>query len=113
MSIDRLISRNPLACALVLVHTLLWGACVWIELDDAWNDMNPTMAVGMAMYAMDVPIHWLPRSGFEIKEINGIYAATVLFLGTAMWFTIGMLITLAFRGLRRISIRKIPLTNGV
>jgi hypothetical protein len=112
MSIDRFISRNPLACALVVLHTLLLGVCVWIQLDGAWNDMNPTMVVGMAMYGMDAPIHWMLGSWLDMKELPGTYATALLVLGTALWFIIGTLLTLAYRGLRRTSMLRKRLTDA-
>ena len=90
------------------MHALLVRAWAWIELDNAWNDMNPTMLVTMALYVVDYPIHWVLRLLIDNVQRTGTYLTATLVLGTLFWFAVGELLTLACRGIRRISVRRRP-----
>jgi uncharacterized membrane protein len=113
MIIDRFIRRNWFACLLVTLHTLLVGAYAWIELNDAWNDMNPTLLVMMALYVVDYPIHLALRPLINNAESIGTYLAALFMLGGAFWFIVGTLVTYACRAVRQLFIGGRPATNGV
>jgi hypothetical protein len=106
MSIDRFIRRHPLACVLVALHTLLVGAYVWIELNHAWNDMNPTMLVMAGLHLADFPIHLLLHPLFDGVEQTGSYLAALLVIGGAYWFAMGSLIEFAWRQVVRFPNRR-------
>ena len=110
MSIDRFVSRHWFALLLAALHTILVGAWAWIELDNAWNDMNPTMLVMMALYVVDYPIHLLLRPFIDNVEQTGTYLAATLVLGGAFWFTVGTLISYACRALRHMTVGRCPAT---
>ena len=97
MSIDRFVSRHWFALSLVGVHTLLIGAFAWIELDHAWNDMNPTMLVMAALHVGDYPVlHLLDAVGFT-NEHMGTYLTVLALVGGMFWFGIGLTIEAVFR----------------
>ena len=106
MSIDQFIRRHSLACLLAAIHTLLIGAYAWIELNHAWNDQNPTMLVMAALHVGDYPVAALLHPIFDGTERLGTYLATLLIVGGAYWFSIGTVITYAWRGIRRLSNRR-------
>jgi hypothetical protein len=102
MSIDRFFRRHPLACILVALHTLLVGAYAWIELNHAWNDMDPTMLVMAGLHLADYPIHLLLQPLFDRVDQTGSYLAALLVVGGAYWFAIGAIIEFAGRRLLRL-----------
>ena len=89
MSVDRFIARNRMACALFALHTLLIGAYAWIELNHAWNDMNPTMLVMAAFHIFDYPVHLALQPFFAGGQQLGSYLVATLIVGGAFWFAIG------------------------
>jgi hypothetical protein len=89
MSIDRFISRHPFACTLVIIHSLLVGAFACIELNNAWNDENPTMLVMAALHVGDYPVAAVLHPIFDGADRLGTYLATLLVVGGAYWFAIG------------------------
>src|SRR5262245_19820245 len=97
MNIDRFIRRHWFACLLVALHTLLVGAYAWIELDDAWNDMNSTMLVMVAMAKIDYPIHLLLQPLINNQQSTGTYLAALLVLGGAFWFAVGTIVSYVSR----------------
>jgi len=112
MSLDQFVSRHRFALALVVLHTLLVGAYAWIELDDAWNDMNPTMLVMAALHVVDYPIHLVLHPVSNNVEHTGTYLAALLVLGGAFWFVLGMLVTYACRAARQLMFGRQPAANG-
>jgi hypothetical protein len=108
MSIDRFASRYWFGLLLVALHTLLVGAWTWIELDDAWNDMNPTMLVMAALHIVDYPIHLVLRPFIDNVEQTGTYLAATIVLGGMFWFVVGTLVAYACRALRQIAIARRP-----
>lgn len=112
MSIDQFAGRHRFALALVVLHTLLVGIYAWIELDDAWNDMNPTMLVMAALYIVDYPIHVVLRPLINNFEHTGTYLALLLVLGGAFWFVVGMFVTYACRVARQLMFGRQPAANG-
>lgn len=113
MNIDRFVHRHWFALTLVAVHTLLIGAYAWIELDHAWNDMNPTMLVMAALHVADYPLLQLLQPIFHNVDRPGTFLAVLLVLGGAYWFALGMLVTCACRGVRNLFISSRPVANGV
>lgn len=97
MSIDRFISRYWFALTLTGLHTLLVAAWAWIELNDAWNDMNPTMLVMAALHVVDYPIHLVLAPLVNLAQNTGNYLASLLLVGGAFWFVVGSLISFAVR----------------
>jgi hypothetical protein len=97
MSLDRFVARNWFACTLVLLHTLLIAAWAWIELDDAWNDMNPTMLVMAALHVADYPIHQLLRLIFSPATGTGTVLAATLAFGGLFWFGVGLVAAAVIR----------------
>lgn len=97
MSIDRFIGRHRLASLLVALHTLMVGAFVWIELNHAWNDMNPTMLVMAALHVFDYPVNAVLQPLINSAENLGTYLAALLVLGGVFWFIVGTLITFAWQ----------------
>jgi hypothetical protein len=112
MSTDRFISRHWFACLLVALHTLLVGIYAWIELDHAWNDMNPTMLVMMSLHVVDYPVHQVLRHLISIQESPGTYLAVLLVAGGAFWFALGTGVTYACRSARHLLFGGHPATNG-
>lgn len=113
MSFDRFIGRHWFACLLVALHTLLVGIYAWIELDKAWNDMNPTMLVMMSLYVIDYPIHQLLRPLINGTESTGTYLVVLAILGGAFWFAVGTAVTYVSRGARHLFLPRRPAANGV
>ena len=113
MSIDNFIHRNRLACLLMALHTLLVGAYAWIELNHAWNDMNPTMLVMAAMHVVDYPIHLVLSPFFGAGQQVGSYLFATLILGGIFWFAIGWCLSHAYRTVRQLVVRQQPMANGV
>jgi hypothetical protein len=105
MSIDLLVSRHWFACLLVVLHTLLVGVYAWIELDDAWNDMNPTMLVMLAIATIDYPIHLVLQPLINNQQSIGTYLAATLVLGGAFWFAMGTIVTYVCRQMKHTFIR--------
>jgi hypothetical protein len=101
MNINRFITQNWFALSLVSLHTLLVGAWAWIELDGAWNDMNPTMFVMAALYIVDYPIHFVLHPLINQFENTGTYLVATLVAGGTFWYAVGWLFTLFARALRR------------
>jgi hypothetical protein len=97
MSIGGFVSRNWFACLLVALHTLLVGAFAWIELNDAWNDMDATALVMAGLYTVDYPIHLVLPPLIDSSQNTGIYLAVLLVLGGAFWFLVGAAVTYLFR----------------
>lgn len=112
MSINRFAKRYWLALLLVGLHTLLIGLWAWIELDDAWNDMNPTMLVQVAFYVADWPIHWVLHPWIDSVARTGTYLAATLALGTLFWFAVGVVLTAGCRALWRLRIWRRPAAGG-
>ena len=104
MSKDRFVSRHWFALSLVALHTLLIAAYAWIELDDAWNDMNPTMLVMAGLHVVDYPIHMLLQPLFQGGDNLGSYLTTLFVLGGAYWFAIGTMLTHVLRTARKLLI---------
>jgi hypothetical protein len=79
-----------------MLHALLGGTAVAIEIFDAWNDMNPTMLVWMAFHYIDYPL-WMLVTTFA--PVNSSAMAEIVFVavvGTLAWFAVGLLIQFAF-----------------
>lgn len=112
MSIDQFVGRHRFALALVALHSLLVGAYAWIELDGAWNDMNPTMLVMAALHVVDYPIHLVLHPLINNVEDTGTYLAALLVLGGAFWFVVGLLVTYACRAARQLMFGGRPAANG-
>jgi hypothetical protein len=108
MSIDQFLNRHRFACFLVALHTLLVGAWAWIELNDAWNDMNPTMLVWVAFRVFDYPIHVILHPLIDNVGHTGNYLAATLVLGGAYWFAIGTFAAQVSRWVRRLPIWRRP-----
>lgn len=101
MNLDRFVRRNWLACMLVVLHTLLVAAWAWIELDNAWNDMNPTMLVMAALHVADYPVHQLLRLVLSPSTGTGTILAATLVLGGLFWFGIGLVAAAIVRWIGR------------
>ncbi len=100
MSIDNFIKRHWFALSLVSLHTLLVIAFAWIELDNAWNDMNPTMLVMAALHVGDYPVlHLLDALGFTVEQM-GTYLVMLSITGGLFWFGIGLAIESICRAAR-------------
>jgi hypothetical protein len=113
MSIDSFVRRHWFALLLLALHSLLVGAWAWIELDNAWNDMNPTMLVMAAFHIVDYPIHALLQPLIPVAEHTGTYLAAALVLGGAVWFAVGWLMGYAVRESRRFfTSRRVAATHG-
>ena len=97
MRIERFLQTHWFALMLVGLHALLIGAWAWIELDNAWNDRNPTMLVMAALHLLDYPVHALLKPWIDSVERTGTFLAALFVLGSLYWFIIGSLIALAFR----------------
>lgn len=104
MSIDSLVKRHWFACLLVALHTLLVSAYAWIELDHAWNDMNPTMLVMLAMAKIDYPIHLVLQPFINNQQSIGNYLVATPVLGGAFWFAVGSIVTYGCRQLKNVFI---------
>lgn len=113
MSIEHFVRRNWLASLLVGLHAVLVFAWTWIELDDAWNDMNPTMLVWSAFFVVDYPIHWVLNSWIDSVQQTGTYLAAILVLGSIYWFAVGSLAACACHGLHRLWLGHRPAHNGI
>jgi hypothetical protein len=101
MSLDRFVARNWFACTLVVLHTLLVALYAWIELDDAWNDMNPTMLVMAALHVVDYPIHQLLRLVISPATGVGTFLAATLVLGGLFWSGVGLVAAAVTRWIAR------------
>jgi hypothetical protein len=112
MSIDAFVRRNLFPLLLLTLHTVLVGAYAWIELDHAWNDMNPTMLVMAALHVFDYPIHLVLHEFVNMGQQIGTYLATLLVLGGAFWFSVGWLISRACRAILHMASSRQPITNG-
>jgi uncharacterized membrane protein len=112
MNINQFAARNWFAWLLVALHSLLVGAYAWIELDNAWNDMNPTMLVMVGLHVIDYPIHVILQPLIDNVEQTGTYLAATLALGGTFWFGVGSIITFAARMLHHIMLGYRPATNG-
>lgn len=113
MSIERFLNHHWFACFLVALHTLLVGTWVWIELNDAWNDMNPTMLVWFAFRVFDYPVHLILHPFIDNVAQTGTYLAATLVIGGAFWFAIGTLAAHACRWVRRSPICRRPAHSRV
>ena len=109
MSVDRFIAHNRIACTFVAIHTLLIGAYACIELNHAWNDMNPTMLVMAAFHIVDYPIHVVLRPFFAGGQQLGSYLVATLILGGAFWFAIGWCLSRAFHAVWQWIVRRQPI----
>ena len=113
MNVDNLVRRNWFAFLLVALHTLLIVAWAWIQLDNTWNDMNPTMLVMAALHLFDFPIHVVLHPFIDNAQQTGTYLAALLVLGGAFWFAIGWLVSHAFRRVCQFVGRNRAVTHGV
>jgi hypothetical protein len=112
MGINNFIRRNLFASLLLALHTVLIGAYAWIELDHAWNDMNPTMLVMAATRVFDYPIHLVLHAFVDLGQHTGTYLASLLVLGGAFWFACGWLVSHAFRAVWQWVVLSQPVRNG-
>ena len=109
MSLNRFLGKNWLACLLVSLHSLLIVLWAWIELDNAWNDMNPTMIVMAALYVIDYPINQLLTYLVSPTTQTGTYLAALLLFGGVFWFAVGSFFAAIGRRLGRAAIwRHVP-----
>jgi len=106
MSIDRFLRRNVIGCIFAGIHTLLVLAYAWIELNHAWNDMNPTMLVMAALHLADYPIHVLLAPIIDNTNQLGTYLAVLAVVGGGFWFAIGTFVGQLFRMLCRLTFRQ-------
>lgn len=102
MAFEQFILRHRFASLLVGMHAVLLFVWAWIELDGAWNDMNPTMLVWAAFYVVDYPIHWALNPWVDSTQQTGTYLVLVLLFGSVYWFAIGSLVARAFNELCRL-----------
>ena len=79
-----------LPVVLLVGHTLLVEIATWIELNDAWNDMNPTMLVAMSLYAIDYPVIKFLEQFVDRQHEAGTFLYGLKVLGGLFWFAIGM-----------------------
>jgi hypothetical protein len=102
MTTEKFFRRHWFATLLVLLHALLVLTWAWIELDGAWNDMNPTMLVWSAFLVIDYPIHLILAPYIDNVHRTGTYLAADLALGSLYWFAIGSVLAYACRALHRL-----------
>jgi hypothetical protein len=101
MSIDRFVSRNWFAVTLLVSHTLLIAAAAVIEINDAWNDMNPTFLVMLGIYYIDIPLRFVLEPLINTADGPANYLAALMVLGGAFWFVVGTAVTYIVRAAKR------------
>ena len=80
-----------LAIWLGLLHALLAGSAVAIQLLDAWNDMNATMLVWVAFRWVDYPL-WLLADALAPSNASiTSHFVVVAILGTVAWMLVGLI----------------------
>jgi len=109
MNLQQFAKRNWLACSFVAAHTLLIVLWAWIELDHAWDDMNPTMLVWAALHIADYPLHLALRPLVDITTRTGTYLFVLLIGGGLFWYCIGVLLSVALRLVHCLPVRRIGL----
>jgi len=89
-----ILRRVWLPLVLAALHTILITVASIIEYALAWDDMNPTMLVGMAAYIFDYPIHSAYRHlGLFPEERPALwYLAQLVVTGGLLWFGVGLLL---------------------
>lgn len=85
-----------LPIVLLVLHTLLIEAYSLIELEDAWNDMNPTMLVAVAVSIVDRPLIALLGRFVDFQEHPGVFLMALKLLGGLLWFSVGLFLTAVF-----------------
>jgi hypothetical protein len=113
LSVDHFLGRHWLACLLLALHTVLIAAVGWVQLDNGWDDMNPTFLLLLGFQSIDAPIHWLLRPLIDVGQLPGTYLAATMVLGGLFWFALGSLLSFVGRGLRHLLGRSRQVTDVV
>jgi len=93
VSNSKLRSRLRVPLILTALHTLLATVATVIEVASAWDDMNATMLVLLAIYVFDFPIHQAWRYiGLFPVERTAWYPTQLVLTGGLLWFTVGMIL---------------------
>jgi hypothetical protein len=94
-------SRLRLPLILASLHTLLATVAGAIEFASAWDDMNPTMLVMLAIMAVDYPIHQaFMHAGLFPNDRTAWYPTQLVFTGALLWFTVGCALQFLVSGVR-------------
>ncbi len=93
--------RLRLPLVLASLHTLLATVAGAIEYASAWDDMNATMLILMAVYMVDLPIHqtWEYFGLFPDRRTTW-YPTQLVITGALLWFAIGLLLHLVMSWMR-------------
>jgi hypothetical protein len=94
-------AKTPwLAAYLGVLHALLAGAAVTIELLDAWNDMNATMLVAIALQIVDYPMWMLADALVPPNVSRTAVVVSVAIFGTIVWMFVGLIVQSTWRAIR-------------
>jgi hypothetical protein len=77
------------------------------------SSVNPTMLVGMAIYVLDFPIHFVWKYIGLFPGWDATWYQTQLIItGGMLWFTVGLILQSFASGLRRVGLKGGGATPG-